>query len=475
MGLILIISGFNSSWGKEDEFINYDPKLFADTKKLVNLEKEAISDCNRYEHYRLQNIIRLKYLNLYWPEENQQVKLRSIPKNINEDEYKAILYQYNFYDNFANEHGCFRNKFEQQVEFSAKYKDYKTAAYLDQVTGLMWKEYKKERMSFEDAKLTLDEWNNHNYGGYNDWRMPTLDEAASLYSNYAPVIRAIDFDFWSSDKNRDLNWAGDLSLSFSYLYGKERRSGNRMKPVKFKLFMVRNQPPPYPIKKEEVDPVDERCREWEFYHARPDIMKKPEGNEWPEKITAIHLRSKPLYYKGDIMVEKELKGVGFNFLDGGFKCFQNYYIDVNSDVVVDLATNLMWQKKSTLSIKRYKHLIKQEDYIKVLNKDKFNGFNDWRVPTTPEISSLIEETDQRKNRNYLVSFFYAGYVSFNVSDTFSYTDSDRLKLIMLTASDTSGFVLDRNRPPIRKNIKAVRSLSPEEVQKYCKQKGVVCQ
>jgi hypothetical protein len=471
----LFLLSIPPTFGKGDEFINFDPILFNETKKVVNIEKQSINDCYKYEEYRYRNEIRLKYLDVKWPEENQHIKLRSTKKVVSREEYKKILYRYNFYDNFANPKGCFRNKFKQQVEFSAKYKNYKTAAFLDQVTGLMWKQSKKKKMTYKEARKALDEWNNHNYGGYSDWRIPTLEEAASLYTRFGEGIRKMRIRFWIDDEYPSKErWIGSSSLGASYPVKIEKIVNGKKKIKKFRLLMVRNQSRPYPIKKEEVDPIDEQCRQWEFYHSRPDIMKKPEKPEWPKIITAIKLRSKPIHYIDKDMVNKELQETGFNFVGAGYQCFQNYYIDVDSDVIVDLATNLMWQKKSSSGLENYQKLEKQDDYINALNSNKFAGFNNWRSPTTPEIASLIEETDQRKNKSYLPDIFYADSLGYNVSDNFSFSDSNRTHTIMIAVYGTPGFFLDRNKNPLDEKIKAVRTLSKEEVTQYCQQKEVTC-
>jgi len=52
---------------------------------------------------------------------------------------------------------------------------------LDHVTGLMWHMFgSDERMSHKKAEKWVQDLNNRGYAGYNDWRLPTVEEAASL-------------------------------------------------------------------------------------------------------------------------------------------------------------------------------------------------------------------------------------------------------------------------------------------------------
>ena len=52
---------------------------------------------------------------------------------------------------------------------------------IDHATGLMWhKPGSDKKMEWEEAKKWVRELNVRGYFGYNDWRLPTLEEAVSL-------------------------------------------------------------------------------------------------------------------------------------------------------------------------------------------------------------------------------------------------------------------------------------------------------
>jgi hypothetical protein len=68
-----------------------------------------------------------------------------------------------------------------------------------------------------------------------------------------------------------------------------------------------------------------------------------------------------------------------------FGHFTNDLIVDKEDTITDRATGLMWQKSGSM-----KSLLQREAnlYVKKLNKERFAGYTDWRLPTVEELASL---------------------------------------------------------------------------------------
>jgi len=113
-------------------------------------------------------------------------------------------------------------------------------------------------------------------------------------------------------------------------------------------------------------------------HKAKEALKQPE-------------KSKPKY-----SLRKELMPVSRNDLglDKDWRpteFVRNDFKDNRDGTISDHATGLMWKK--SISDKEYDHF-QMNEYIQYLNREKFAGYSDWRVPTIEELMSLITENKQ---------------------------------------------------------------------------------
>ena len=79
---------------------------------------------------------------------------------------------------------------------------------IDHVTGLMWHQSgSRLHMNWAKAKQWIKDLNSSEYAGYNDWRLPTVEEAVSLLEKAKKSDNIyIDTVF---DKNQLYIWTGD--------------------------------------------------------------------------------------------------------------------------------------------------------------------------------------------------------------------------------------------------------------------------
>jgi hypothetical protein len=90
---------------------------------------------------------------------------------IAEHELGAIMKKWNFFEAEHNPGGRFANVFAAGPA---------AEMVIDQRTGLMWQSRGADIGSIRQVQRYLDECNAQSFGGFSDWRLPTLEEAMSL-------------------------------------------------------------------------------------------------------------------------------------------------------------------------------------------------------------------------------------------------------------------------------------------------------
>ena len=106
------------------------------------------------------------------------IRLRSVyNENLREDEWQSTLFKYGFFDSERNQGGSFHHQYQVISLHGDK-------VVLDYTTGLMWYPGGSQyEVPYERIPLWLDWLNRKDYAGFHDWRLPTLEEAASLLQN----------------------------------------------------------------------------------------------------------------------------------------------------------------------------------------------------------------------------------------------------------------------------------------------------
>ncbi len=103
----------------------------------------------------------------------------------------------------------------------------------------------------------------------------------------------------------------------------------------------------------------------------------------------LHLRNRSQKLNRDEVTQFLKK---YNFFDSGYNSRGEgiphiYFEGKKREIIIDLTTSLMWQQSGSPNSMIYE---KAEAYITDLNRQKFAGFSDWRLPTLEEAMSLME-------------------------------------------------------------------------------------
>lgn len=121
-----------------------------------------------------------------------------------------------------------------------------------------------------------------------------------------------------------------------------------------------------------------------------------------KKTATISMRKNPIEIKNEMGVRKI-------WLKSGFFCsdynrhvsFKNNYQIISNGLVVDHATNLMWQRSGSPGRMRWDNI---QDYLNELNNNKYGGYSNWRLPTLEELGTLLQNR-KRTEKLYTASVF----------------------------------------------------------------------
>ena len=209
-------------------------------------------------------------------------------------------------------------------------------------TGLMWVQVRGTKVSWDSAFILASQCTT---GGYNDWRVPSIKELYSLINfngksgNFASLCLAyLDTTVFEMAY-------GDLSAGERIIDAQDW-SATRYKG----LTMVAD------TTVFGVNFVDGRIKGYPQY--------QPPLNTVPQKMYVRFVRGNTQY------------GIN-NFVDNG------------DQTVTDNATGLMWMKDDSQTGMNWEASLA---WAQTKNAANFLGHNDWRLPTTKELQSIVDYT-----------------------------------------------------------------------------------
>lgn len=131
-----------------------------------------------------------------------RVTLRSTPQTLDKDTVRTMVKKWGFFEKYYNSTGDFPNHYEMQTINNQK-------VIIDYATGLMWHHSGSEQyMKYDKVQSWIQELNRQKYAGFSDWRLPTLEEVASLMESQESRDALYIDPIFSKDQNH--TWTADI-------------------------------------------------------------------------------------------------------------------------------------------------------------------------------------------------------------------------------------------------------------------------
>ena len=153
--------------------------------------------------------------------EDSRGPLRRKGAVVSRDAIREMLTKHRFYSTCSNHNFYFCNP---EGDFANQFEDNGNGTITDRATHLMWERGgSEERRTFLDALKYAQELNNKRFGGYSDWRVPTIEELASLLESswknedlfIEPIFGAKQKSCWSTDAmGLERAWKVDFHLGY---------------------------------------------------------------------------------------------------------------------------------------------------------------------------------------------------------------------------------------------------------------------
>ncbi len=154
------------------------------------------------------------------------ITLRKEPRTLAESDIQAILDQYDFWHTGKYDLG-WENPDGKGVD--NRFQRRQNGALIhDATTGLTWQQSGSDSaLTYAEAEKYIDRLNQERFGGFSDWRLPTLEEAMSLMEPRRssarlyidPIFDAKQPWIWTADKASSGAWYVYFYLGYCDWYG----------------------------------------------------------------------------------------------------------------------------------------------------------------------------------------------------------------------------------------------------------------
>ncbi len=234
----------------------------------------------------------------------------------------------------------------------------------DNVTGLTWQSSPnitntipvyEDKKNVEQAIDVPSELNSIAYGGYTDWRLPTIKELYSLI-----LFSGKDPSGYSGTDTSVLTPFIDTNY-FKFSYGDIDKDGRLLESQYYSTATFINNPGDRGFQKQfGVNFADGRIKGYD--------VESPEGAF--------------LFY--------------VQCVRGNTSYGINNFVDNNDGTVTDQATGLMWSKADSGKALTWEDALA---WVQGKNSEKYLGYDNWRLPTIKELNSIVDYSNAPEYNN----------------------------------------------------------------------------
>lgn len=285
---------------------------------------------------------------------------RNQPKLLNEFEVSQMIKNLGFHSEYSNTNGDFTNNFEALTKQGERIIN-------DFSSGLMWRAKSSGNfVNFKTAESWIFNLNNKKSAGFNDWRLPTLEEAMTLIEKnkntdglFLDPLFGYIVAIWTSDGVKDYQnngteaWLVELRNGFS----------TRMDKI---------------------------------YEQGEALAVRSNSTLAPSTITEEKLRdqAKTLTIE-DIKIFLKKYNLFDNNINPTSSGYSNNFTLKpcgSSNFVIDENTDLMWMPAP---FGRPMTCIEAMDFSRMASTRELLGVSGWRLPTLEEAMTLLEKTKNK--------------------------------------------------------------------------------
>lgn len=241
---------------------------------------------------------------------------------------------------YPEKHSAFYGQDAQHNGNQPSYTNNGDGTITDNVTGLMWQKG-FEALTYSEA---LEKVQTFNLANNTDWRIPTIKEAYSLI-----LFSGVDA---SSRDMKNLPKSAKPFINTDYFDFKYGANGDRI--------------------------IDTQMLSSTVYKG-----KTMNGNSTVFGVNLADGRIKGY----PIKTPRGEKKHTVRFVRGNADYGLNNFKDNNDGTVTDRATNLMWQQNDSKKGMNWEEALV---WVQQKNKEKYLGYNDWRLPNAKELHSILD-------------------------------------------------------------------------------------